>query len=233
MAYEGALHGYWCNARTYPTRCSYCGEAVFFFSCDCGCKVFFDSLGAPWPEHRCLEYLKAQYGQSFMEHAMSVQMMLPGLERRGKAIDAGYARAVQQRLQRPGAKPRQIVRCAPRAKCLVSETGIIREVMACVDLPGKLGIALESPIGYQVVRYLGGIEFRQVTIHTGDLAREDMSSYTCWAPDKLLSESGCEKGDVVRFQLVGWSFPGMAPMWLCQKLELPFGVRYGPGKGRG
>jgi hypothetical protein len=27
---------------------------VFFFSCSCGSKVFFEMLGEPWPQHTCL-----------------------------------------------------------------------------------------------------------------------------------------------------------------------------------
>src|SRR5690606_17686842 len=36
-----------------PTKCPHCKEPVFFFSCDCGSKVFFDDLGDPWPIHDC------------------------------------------------------------------------------------------------------------------------------------------------------------------------------------
>jgi hypothetical protein len=52
-----ATHGPWCNARGYETRCPLCGEPVFYWYCDCGCKVFFEK-GVPikgadekWPKH--------------------------------------------------------------------------------------------------------------------------------------------------------------------------------------
>lgn len=48
-----AVHGPWCGARTWPTQCPTCSEPVFFFMCNCGSKVFFDSLGDPWPRHDC------------------------------------------------------------------------------------------------------------------------------------------------------------------------------------
>lgn len=50
-----AVHGPWCNTRTFPMRCRYCGESVFFFMCDHGSRVLFDRLGQPWPIHRCME----------------------------------------------------------------------------------------------------------------------------------------------------------------------------------
>ena len=57
--YKGAAHGDWCNTKTYPINCKYCNKQVFYFSCDQGCKVFFDELGPPWPIHRCPEYIAA------------------------------------------------------------------------------------------------------------------------------------------------------------------------------
>ena len=51
--YNGATHGSWCNTETQPMICRYCRERVFYFPCDCGCKVFFEDLGHPWTEHNC------------------------------------------------------------------------------------------------------------------------------------------------------------------------------------
>lgn len=55
-------HGQNCKTKTYPMTCKYCGQKVFYFSCTCGSKVFFDDLGKPWPQHRCAEYRQAQLG---------------------------------------------------------------------------------------------------------------------------------------------------------------------------
>lgn len=40
-----------CQTVTWRTTCRDCGKPVFFFSCSCGSKIFFDSLGDPWPLH--------------------------------------------------------------------------------------------------------------------------------------------------------------------------------------
>jgi hypothetical protein len=50
-----------CRTKTYPMKCQYCGQSVFFFSCTHGSKIFFDALGSPWPQHNCVEYLKQRY----------------------------------------------------------------------------------------------------------------------------------------------------------------------------
>ena len=52
--YRGATHRAWCHTKTRgPWRCQDCGEDVFYFTCDCGCKVFFEGSGYPWTQHEC------------------------------------------------------------------------------------------------------------------------------------------------------------------------------------
>lgn len=48
-----------CRTWSYKTACPDCKKPVFFFSCNCGSRIFFDLLGPPWPEHRdvCIPYL--------------------------------------------------------------------------------------------------------------------------------------------------------------------------------
>lgn len=48
-----APHGRHCGMTTKPTRCSSCGQSVYFLSCNCGSKVFVDELGQPWIIHGC------------------------------------------------------------------------------------------------------------------------------------------------------------------------------------
>lgn len=40
-----------CQTVTWKTNCPDCHKPVYFFACTCGSKVFFDSLGDPWPLH--------------------------------------------------------------------------------------------------------------------------------------------------------------------------------------
>lgn len=49
MAVPG--HGYNCSSTLWRTKCPNCRRPVFFFSCSCGSKVFFEKTGDPWPRH--------------------------------------------------------------------------------------------------------------------------------------------------------------------------------------
>ena len=57
-------HGDGCETVTYRTHCQRCGHRVFYFSCSEGSKVFFDSLGDPWPRHE--DSCPAQAAQRFI-----------------------------------------------------------------------------------------------------------------------------------------------------------------------
>lgn len=222
MSYGMATHGPWCNSRTYPTRCKYCGEPVFFFTCDCGSKVFFDELGWPWPEHRCIQYLAAQYGKEFVERAMSVQMMLPGRSATDHRIASSYAEVVRQCHEAPKPPRPRIVRCDPSESQMICDTGIVREIISQVDVFKKMDVPDDSVIGVQILGPLTRDKFGQLTIHTGDLAHEDAESYTCFVNQGLLRSAGIIRGDVVSFELRTLSIPGRRIVWLCERLESPF-----------
>ena len=48
-----------CETQIWRTKCPDCNETVYFFSCTCGSKVFFDLRRPPWNPHeqRCIPYL--------------------------------------------------------------------------------------------------------------------------------------------------------------------------------
>jgi hypothetical protein len=52
-------HRYDCTTRMWETSCPDCDDTVYFFSCSCGSKVFFDLPEPPWDPHerRCIAYL--------------------------------------------------------------------------------------------------------------------------------------------------------------------------------
>lgn len=56
------VHGYWCGSRVFPIKCKYCGDRIYLFTCNCGCRVLFAELGSPWPLHLCAQHLISEYG---------------------------------------------------------------------------------------------------------------------------------------------------------------------------
>lgn len=211
-----ATHGDWCNSRTYPTACKYCGERVFYFSCNHGCKVFFDLLGPPWPEHRCLQYLTAQYGREVVERGLAIMMMTPGVEI-GRKIDRAYvARAQQQRPALP-----EIVRCDPsHQRSVANDEGLIREVIPVVDVYRRFKIP-ETPVGAGLLGPLAREPYAQLTVHTESLGNEDNFSYTFFVKQKIVDEMELSNGDYVVFRVQALAIPDHALCWICDSLMGP------------
>lgn len=46
-------YAYVSGSQAYRIKCRGCGQLVFFYRNQAGSRVFFDSLGAPWPKHGC------------------------------------------------------------------------------------------------------------------------------------------------------------------------------------
>jgi hypothetical protein len=49
----GNIALYSVSGKSFETKCQYCGKAIFFVRHNDG-SVFFDSLGYPWPKHKCM-----------------------------------------------------------------------------------------------------------------------------------------------------------------------------------
>lgn len=199
MSYREPTHGWWCNARTYPTRCRQCGAEVFYFSCDCGSKVFFDSLGWPWPIHDCVSSILGQVEASIAEE---------------------YARCVaerQDRRRRGWQSPIEAHR--PEQGEDLRELGIVREILPRVDVYKKLDLPPDTPISVGLLGRLASGNWGQITIHVDDASSEYLSSYTLLVESSTWERLGAQRGDLVYFTAVGQSIPGRQTYWLCTSLE--------------
>jgi hypothetical protein len=202
-----AIHGRWCGAKTFPTVCRYCLSSVFYFECDCGCKVFFDDLGSPWPLHRCPEYLDASADPV-------------GIEREyASTVATNY----QRQIERPEAHA--IVRCDPNNKAPVEDLGIIREVIPEIDIAAKCGIIRSDSVGMGFLGKLATGMYGQITIHAGDLSTEDTKSYTFYIESRLIQKLGLARRQLVFVRLAVMTLPtkqgDIRFAWVCNDIYHP------------
>ena len=201
MIYHEPSHGWWCNARTYPTRCRYCGAQVFYFSCDCGSKVFFDSLGWPWPIHDCTASI---------------------LEQVEISIKQEYARRIAEREERRRRGWEIPIRaCRPSRGEDVVEVGIVREVVASVDVFKKFNLPPDSPIAIGMLNNLSSSTFVQATLYVDDLGSGSISSYTFLVEEDAWRQLQAKHGDLLFFALTGRAIPGRDAFWLCTEIDWP------------
>lgn len=225
MFLGAAVHGEWCGARTYPTRCRFCGQSVYYFACRCGSKVFFSELGGTWPEHRCIEMLRETYGDEFVQRGMALQMMKSPSSRLHTPIEERYEAAVRGQLRRQsesaGGRIRRVDASAGRK---VKDTAVVRAVVRDVDLYGKFRLSPESSLAKAFLGVLGRRPFGQLTVHVGHLPKGEAESYTAFVDEDVLIQLKLENGDLVEIKLAAVTV-GNEFVWLCSEIEfMPFSL---------
>lgn len=220
-------HGVGCSTRTFPTKCSRCGDDVFFFSCTCGSKVFFDELGWPWPEHNC-EFsssdrrwakgrpkTKLSGGGMRAEISDSVTLTRPP-ERpiRRWNIDAAVADAARR-----DALSRQshaIESVPPGADWDVEITGVVREVNSQVDVYRRLKLP-RTALSEGFLGVLGTGRWARMTVHVLDSV---IYSYSLWIPVSFLPPGGVRLGVTVSAVLRRLDVAGRAREWVCRRFDV-------------
>jgi len=205
MAYGNPTHGPWCNTRTWPTRCRYCSEKVFFYTCSHGSKVFFDELGWPWPLHQCDEYCSRHHNI---------------IRNFGETISSDYCSTVRANHEsRKTVKLHECKRRDPAIDDLVADFGQLKEYIEHLDIRKKLKIDGNTAMATAFLGELAKGDFAQMTVHTGDLSKSDTTSYTFLVHRILLSSIDCERFDVIEFKLRAYNTPGKKIIWLCDSIK--------------
>lgn len=211
-------HGDRCRTRTYPTTCPTCYADVFYFSCDCGSKVFFEALGHPWPQHRCGDHITYE---RVIEVVGGKEALARGLKASMTTlrIEGTYARRIGRAVRRPRPSPSRINREDPYDGLEAEETGVVREFIPDVDMYRRFGVPATA-MGAALLGELGRARFDQITIHTGALGDEDDFSFTFFIDASTRASIGIGKGNLVRCALRGVAIPDRDPVWRCERIDL-------------
>lgn len=221
------IHGYRCGANTFPLQCRYCGERIFFFSCDCGSRVLFDELGPPWPEHNCLQprpnsdaspsTIPSISGIAWHRGAPANSRLLPGFRRSSDSIDPVLLR----RRQEVSSQTRDTVRMDPLGSEPAVVVGVIREI-SYPDLSQRYKLS-RSSIGFiELTKQLRHNAPAQITIWVDDLCNDpsaiDYLSYTFLCDPASITRKYVQRA-LVQVNLVQVSAIGVQPFWLAKSIE--------------
>ena len=217
---RNAVHGEWCGAKTWPTRCPTCSENVFFFSCNCGSKVFFDELGDPWPIHDCdtswtrgLKRTTDETGRITVELREGITVTSAPLD-----IEEGFREQVVESPNNQAPEP--IVALKPdNGSSSKSVVGVLRAINRRVSPlefyerdNTAMAIAMLGPIGSQ--------EMGRITVHVPSANRKQLESFTLWIPSDLLSEPRIVRGITVSLVIESVEILGQGFAWFSDEFEV-------------
>jgi hypothetical protein len=240
-------HGSWCHAKTIPMTCKYCGEKVFFFFCNCGCKVFFDELGDPWPRHNCQEYINSIQSSS-VNYYVDIIKKIDKIEKRlvDKNIQKGnkliindngswelifdkeeniilddeFKDIININKNKGHSNNIHILKIENQSNETIEVIGKIVEIVLNVNIEKKFNVDLNSIIAANFLKKLNKGPYTQITIHSLNLADKNKNSYTALVESKFIKS--LKKGDSVGSILSGDSINNYN-YWKCniiEKLEL-------------
>lgn len=219
-----AVHGEWCNAKTWPTSCPSCSAKVFYFSCGHGSKVFFDELGSPWTVHDCEETWARGLRRFTADNGDTVVELKPGITvTRSFAKPASFS--VEQSViasAHPAKKKRaqgSIRAIEPERELSKSHEGILREVRPHVDPMKAFGMP-DTITGRASLRSIGKQETGKITVHVPYPTEDYTESFTPWVPAKLLRDRWIRRGVTVAVDLYRIQIVGRGYTWFCDSLEV-------------
>jgi len=195
--------------------CRFCGERVYYFTCDHNCRVFFDDLGPPWPVHNCTERWIAELGPDTFGQLMAWRMMEPGVSI-GAGIAAEHGRALQSSARSQAAC--EPLPCAPRPNDAIEEVGEVIEVCQSVNMARQLGIQDDTPLGASLLATFGRQEFGRITIRSGSLEEGESWTFTFYIGRDILAKRSVVRGDLVSCKLRARGIPGLPYVWVCDEL---------------
>ena len=210
-------HGVDCRTHTFPTKCGNCRDDVFFFSCTCGSRVFFDELGGPWLEHECAfsasdrrwaqgrRRTKFPGGGVRVEISDGVTAIRRG-ERRRRSwnIDPEVAAAAKREARSRESNP---IESVPPGRDWTGEvTGVVRELDRRVDVYRRLKLP-RTALSEGFLGDLGSGEWGRMTIH---VLKSVTYSYTAWVPVSLVPAGGLGIGATVSVVLQRVDIAGKA-----------------------
>lgn len=218
-----ASHGAWCGAVTWRTKCQGCGEPVFFFHCNCGCKVFFDELGAPWPIHDCeTSWTRNLIRTRKSDGTITVQLSEGIVATRAPeefAVDEATISLGKSRNSSQTADP--IIGVPPdgtgRPFTIV---GLLRETAREVDVARVLRLCVHTTMVSAFLGPLGVGRWGRVTVHVPSPSRETMESYTAFIPSAALESPRSKKGVTVSLELQSLDIPTLAHEWYSIRYEV-------------
>ena len=216
-----ATHGAWCNTRTWPAKCPTCKGPVFYFTCNCGCKVFFDELGQPWPIHDCdtswtrkLKRTTDTSGKITVEIRDGVTVSrVPDSFGIDKNIIDQF-----RRVKKTGA-PDAFVAIEPTGESARSIVGVLREIYRDV-CPFKKYKFKENAMSRAMLGLLGEQKMGRVTIHVPQIAKTQADSFTLWIPSDLIKDSRITCGLTVSLTLESCSVQGHGYVWFSNEFEV-------------
>ena len=206
-----------CTTTLWQTRCRDCSAIVYFFSCSCGSRVFFDSPGYPWPLHtdRCPQYLVRQCRANGASTEGIVQLLHGEAEARGVEVPHSLIAELRREARPAGAHP-LFVELEPDSER--DFLGVVMSVDRNINVPRRFGLP-QNHLARSLLGPLGR------TPHSEIRMREEMADkhgitaeVRALMPSGEVEKVGLRVGHHVIARIEPYAPPGRDPVWIVTEV---------------
>ena len=205
-------HGPECYTRMFQTICRDCDRPVWYFSCNHGSKVFFDSRNHPWPAHKdsCPGYqirINLENGMSsrqlrqFVEEEASVS---------GREIPVRVARLLDE-LDPPSRQRPTIITVAPTA-VINTVIGHIVSINEKINVY-KLFKLEQSPMSAGLIGKLSTMQLSELRIREYADENNRSREFIVYVSHESISLHGLRQNIHVNVTLSIHNVPGRPSIW--------------------
>jgi hypothetical protein len=210
-----------CQTQLWRTFCPDCHERVYFFSCSCGSKVYFNLNQPPWNPHgdRCIPYLVRILTQAGNFNPAQVLAMI---DTRARELDLPIPPDLERRLVEMArrARPGLIVH-----EVLPDETGgvivaRVHEINLQVNFFKRFNLA-DTSISRSLLGQLAREAYVEITIRSDpEPGSRDSHQWHFFCPRRLYDQVRPRQRSEVWVMLQPHQVPGHEPIWLAESVEV-------------
>ena len=212
------IHGPWCGSRTFPTNCPTCHADVYYFSCDCGSRVFFEELGGSWPPHDCdTSWANSLVRTTDSTGTITVRLS-PNVTATRPGDFSGIHESLVARAKAKRERPDPIIRIDPQKGSRKEVLGVLRELQRRAN-PLKAFRLPDTVMAWQFLDVIGQQPVGRITVHAQSDASDQRESFTAWIPANWIKDHRIERGIAVYAELVGVRV-NRHNAWFCCRFEI-------------
>ena len=208
-----------CQRTTIPTKCRDCGEEVFYFSCTCGSKVFFDSLGGSWPQHgdSCLPYLVRF---NLEEGWRSIREIRELVEETARGLGVGVPERVYRLLELDDARRNnrlQVTQLQP-TEDLQPILGTVISITPTVNLLNVFNLQ-NNAMGQGLLGPLLGRKYSQLRVREEPDDDNNCREFIVYAEHSIIIQQALRQNSSIMVTLTVHSVPGRHSIWVAEVIE--------------
>ena len=212
-------HRLGCQTRTFETRCLDCHQRVFFFSCTCESKVFFDKKGPPWPLHRerCIPYLiRVLRDETGISDKGILERVKDFATARHLVVPAGIYKQLSDGSYPPHLKL-QVMNIPPYDERIIVE-GVILDLNSNINFFKKFDLR-DNAIGHTVLGNLATGTWSELTVRQMHNELEYFAyQFTFYMPQDFVNKRSWRQGISIAVQLNYVHPVGRSAVWVFDNI---------------